>query len=117
MSELLFETYNIPSVCYGVDSLFARYDAFDNPNQDCLIISSSTSNSYVMPVLDGRPQIRNTRRLAWGSANSTEYLLKLLQLKYPLFPTRMTSMQASVCRIAHSLGSRKRLLLLVFGLL
>ena len=30
MSELLFECYNVPSVAYGIDSLFSLYN--NNPN-------------------------------------------------------------------------------------
>jgi len=28
MSELLFECYNVPSVAYGIDSLFSLYHNF-----------------------------------------------------------------------------------------
>jgi actin-related protein 5 len=35
-------------------------------------------------------------RIPWGTQQSTEYLLKLIQLKYSSFPTRVTSAQASV---------------------
>lgn len=35
-------------------------------------------------------------RIPWGSSQATEYLLKLIQLKYPTFPTRVTSSQANV---------------------
>lgn len=35
-------------------------------------------------------------RIPWGGSQSVEYLLKLIQLKYPGFPTRVTSPQCNV---------------------
>lgn len=35
-------------------------------------------------------------RIAWGGAQAAEYLLKLVQLKYPNFPTRVTVPQSTV---------------------
>ena len=34
--------------------------------------------------------------LQWGTSQASDYLLKLVQLKYPTFPTRVTPVQASV---------------------
>ncbi|KAF8170382.1 chromatin remodeling complex subunit [Pholiota molesta] len=34
-------------------------------------------------------------RIPWGAAQSSEYLLKLIQLKYPTFPTRVTNVQTN----------------------
>ena len=39
----------------------------------------------------------NTTRIPWGASQSSEYLLKLIQLKYPNFPTRVTTTQTNVC--------------------
>lgn len=60
MNELLFETYGVPSVGYGIDSLFA----FANSNQPAtvntpfaangLVVSSSTASTHVIPVLNGQ---------------------------------------------------------------
>ena len=33
MSELLFECYNVPSVAYGVDSLFSLYNNIPNSGE------------------------------------------------------------------------------------
>lgn len=35
-------------------------------------------------------------RLTWGSSQAGEYMLKLMQLKYPTFPGRLSSYQSSV---------------------
>jgi actin-related protein 5 len=36
-------------------------------------------------------------RIPWGGSQATEYLLKSIQLKYPNFPTRVTTTQCNVC--------------------
>lgn len=90
MNEILFECYSAPSVAYGIDSLFAyRY----NRGTDGLVVSSSHTSTHVIPVLDSKAQLSNCSRLNWGGLHSSEYLLKLMRLKYPTFPARMTESQ------------------------
>src|SRR5438132_39812 len=91
MNELLFECYSAPSVAYGIDSLFA-YNY--NKGSDGLIISSSHTSTHVLPVLNSKPLLSHCTRLNWGGSHAIEYLLKLLKLKYPTFPGRMTEYQA-----------------------
>lgn len=87
MNELLFECYSAPSVSYGIDSLFSyRY----NGGRSGLVVSSSHSSTHVIPVLEGRGQLSNATRLNWGGAQGIEYMMKLLKLKYPTFPGKMT---------------------------
>lgn len=71
MSELLFECYNVPSICYGVDSLFS-YHHYDQhqvavPVQDALIVSLGYQCCHVIPVLDNKAVFENTRRLNTGT--------------------------------------------------
>jgi actin-related protein len=82
VSELLFEQYNVPSVCYGIDSLFSLHyhqqtnaaaaanstggddltSVFDSngsgvdtsANASALVIDSSHLFTHVLPVLRGR---------------------------------------------------------------
>lgn len=90
MNEILFECYSAPSVAYGIDSLFAyRY----NQGTDGLVVSSSHTSTHVIPVLDSKAMLSNSSRLNWGGLQSSEYLLRLLRLKYPTFPARMTESQ------------------------
>ena len=35
-------------------------------------------------------------RIPWGATQANEYLLKLIQLKYPTFPTRVVPVQTNV---------------------
>ena len=91
MNELLFECYRAPSVVYGLDSLFSyRF----NKGASGLIVSSSHSSTHVIPVLDSKPIMSSVSRLNWGGSQGAEYLLKLLRLKYPNFPSKVTEHQA-----------------------
>ena len=91
MSEILFECYSAPSVAYGIDSLFSY--KFNKGNNG-LIISSAHSSTHVIPVLYGKPVMSSISRLNWGGYQGAEYLLKLLKLKYPSFPGKLTDYQA-----------------------
>ena len=90
MSEILFECYSAPSVAYGIDSLMSyKY----NGGRDGLVISSSHSATHLIPVLDSKPIMSNISRLNWGGYYGTDYLFKLLKLKYPTFPGKITEPQ------------------------
>lgn len=90
MNEILFECYSVPSVAYGIDCLFSyRY----NCGKDGLIISSSHMSTHVVPVLNSKALLSNSSRLNWGGFQSSDYLLKLMKLKYPTFPARMNENQ------------------------
>ena len=85
MNEILFECYSAPSVAYGIDSLFSyRY----NNGTDGLIVDSSHTSTHVIPVMNSKPMLSNSSRLNWGGLQRSEYLLKLMRLKYPTFPTK-----------------------------
>ncbi|GAA6061978.1 hypothetical protein JCM10212_005222 [Sporobolomyces blumeae] len=99
MTELLFESYSAPSIAYGIDSLFSFYDNSSHlapAQQDGLVISSSTANTHVVPVLGGRARLESAKKLAWGGSQAAEYMLKLMQLKYPAFPGRLSSYQSGI---------------------
>ncbi|OJD12909.1 hypothetical protein AJ78_06574 [Emergomyces pasteurianus Ep9510] len=90
MNEILFECYSAPSVTYGIDSLFSyRY----NRGTDGLVISSSHSSTHVIPVLNSKALLSSSTRLNWGGQQAADYMMKLLKLKYPTFPDRMTEHQ------------------------
>ncbi|MBW0482107.1 hypothetical protein O181_021822 [Austropuccinia psidii MF-1] len=97
MSELLFETYQASTVCYGIDSLFSYYNTHYNipqSQQTSLVISSSHSSTTIIPIVSGIPHVSQSRRLNWGGLQESEFLLRLMQIKYSTFPSRMTSFQA-----------------------
>ena len=90
MTELLFECYSAPSIAYGIDSLFSYKF---NRGESGLIVSSSHTSTHLIPVLNSNPILSSTTRLNWGGYQSADYLLKLLKLKYPTFPGKMTDYQ------------------------
>ncbi|XP_073165852.1 actin-related protein 5 isoform X2 [Lepidochelys kempii] len=84
MSELLFECYQVPKVSYGVDSMYSFHH---NRRQDwpcnSLIVSSGYQCTHVLPVLEGRLDAKNCKRINLGGCQAAVYLQRLLQLKYP----------------------------------
>ncbi|KAF2135379.1 uncharacterized protein K452DRAFT_323088 [Aplosporella prunicola CBS 121167] len=91
MSEILFELYGAPSVAYGIDSLFS-YNY--NNGRNGLVVSSSYTSTHLVPVVESKPMLTHATRINWGRFQSAEYLQKLLRLKYPNFPGKLTDVQA-----------------------
>jgi actin-related protein 5 len=91
MSEILFECYGAPSVAYGIDSLFSYSH---NGGRTGLVMDSSYTSTHVIPVVNSKPLLSQATRLSWGRFQSAQYLLKLLKLKYPTFPGKMSDNQA-----------------------
>ncbi|KAG8935906.1 Nuclear actin-protein involved in chromatin remodeling [Tulasnella sp. 418] len=94
-SEMLFELYSVPSVTYAVDALTSFAHNVPDVGRDGLVISFNTASTSIIPVLSGRGIFAKTKRLPWGGQQASEYLLKLVQLKYSGFPTRVTSTQST----------------------
>ncbi|NWS48556.1 ARP5 protein, partial [Probosciger aterrimus] len=84
MSELLFECYQVPKVSYGIDSLYSFYHN-RRQNWPCsgLVISSGYQCTHILPVLEGRLDAKNCKRINLGGCQAAVYLQRLLQLKYP----------------------------------
>lgn len=80
MSEMLFELYGVPSVAYGVDSLFS-YNY--NGGSTSLIVSSGNMSTHLIPVVDRQPLLAHSTRLDWGRWHCVDYLTRLLRTKYP----------------------------------
>ena len=91
MSEILFECYGAPSVAYGIDSLFS-YSY--NGGKTGLVVSSSHTSTHLIPVVNSKALLSQSTRLNWGRFQCAEYLLKLLRLKYPSFPGKISDPQA-----------------------
>jgi actin-related protein 5 len=80
MSEILYELYNIPSVAYGVDSLFAYRQ---NRGRTGLVISGGNASTHLIPVVDCKPLLSQATRLDWGRSQCVDFLTRLLKTKYP----------------------------------
>lgn len=82
MSELLFECYDVPSICYGIDSLFAL--KHNKIGENGLIISCGYHTTHVIPVLNNEIITQKVRRINLGGYHIITFLHRLLQLKYPV---------------------------------
>lgn len=89
MSELLFECYQVPAVCYGIDSIFS-FSLNNSPNGTGLIISIGYTTTHVIPFIDGRHVADKIRRINVGGYNMIAYMHRLLQLKYPVHVNNIT---------------------------
>ncbi|RDX51426.1 actin-like ATPase domain-containing protein [Lentinus brumalis] len=94
-SELMFEQYSVPSLAFCVDSVMSFYhNNLPSPpvpfHGDGLVVSFNTASTSVIPILDGKGLMSHAKRINWGAMQATEYLLKLIQLKYPTFPSRVS---------------------------
>ncbi|CAH2292729.1 actin-related 5 [Pelobates cultripes] len=84
VAELLFECYRVPKVSFGIDGLYSF-----NHNHKCLspasglIVSSGYHCTHILPVLSGRFDAKNCKRVNLGGFNAVTYLQRLLHLKYP----------------------------------
>ncbi|KAF7380485.1 hypothetical protein HZH68_016350 [Vespula germanica] len=101
MAELLFECYNIPSIAYGVDCLFSYQH--NNCPPDGLIVSIGYHTTQIIPILDGKADAVNSRRINIGGYHITSYMHRLLQLKYPVHVNAITPSRAEELIHEHSM--------------
>lgn len=63
---------------------------------NALVVSSGYQASHVLPVIDGRLDARNCKRINLGGAQSTWYMQRLVQLKHPNHAAQITLKGAQV---------------------
>ncbi|KAL2317222.1 hypothetical protein Fmac_031098 [Flemingia macrophylla] len=85
MAELLFETYGVPSIAFGVDVAFSyKYNQQQGVcAKDGLALCPGFTTTHVIPFVDGEPVYRGSCRTNIGGFHVTDYLKQLLSLKYP----------------------------------
>lgn len=93
MYEILFEAYRAPRVALGVDSLFSYYA--HSPGRSGLVVSVGHELTHLIPVLQGRGVLLNCKRIDWGANQALQFLQKSLALKYPYFPSRLSTFNTS----------------------
>ncbi|KAL6944441.1 hypothetical protein ACO0RG_001178 [Hanseniaspora osmophila] len=91
--QLLFECFEVPKVTFGIDSLYSFYQNTSTGNDTGLVIGSGHEETDVIPVINGKGVIQESKRLNWGGAQSVDYLSNLLTLKYPYFPDKLSNYQ------------------------
>lgn len=92
MYELLFEAYQVPLVVFGIDSLFSYYYNTNGNNRSSgLVIGAGNELTHIIPVHEGKGILLQTKRIDWGGDQSQQFLSKLIGLKYPYFPSKISS--------------------------
>ncbi|CAN0909536.1 Actin-related protein 5 [Linum grandiflorum] len=116
MAELLFETYGVPSVAFGVDAAFSyKYNQQQGVcNQDGLAICPGFNTTHVIPFIAGEPVYKGCSRTNIGGYHVTDYLKQLLALKYPHHIARFTwekveDLKMEHCYIASNYASEAQL--------
>ena len=117
MNELLFENYLVPKVTYGIDGLFSLYKNQPNFAKDkstAMVISLGFHSIHFMPVVNGKIEAENMRRLNVGGFHLTNFLHRGLQLKYNANSANITIGRAEEvlvdhCYVAKDFGPELRL--------
>ncbi|KAL7253192.1 hypothetical protein ACSBR1_007678 [Camellia fascicularis] len=116
MAELLFESYGVPSVAFGVDAAFSyKYNQqLGVCDKDGLAICSGFTTSHVIPFVNGEPVYEACSRTNVGGYHVTDYLKQLLSLKYPHHMSRLTwekveDLKMEHCYVAPDYASEARL--------
>ncbi|XP_075671677.1 actin-related protein 5 isoform X1 [Castanea sativa] len=103
MAELLFETYGVPSVAFGVDAAFSyKYNQqLGVCAKDGLALCPGFTTTHVIPFIDGEPVYKGSCRTNIGGYHITDYLKQLLSLKYPQHMARFTWEKVEDLKMEH----------------
>ncbi|GKU91961.1 hypothetical protein SLEP1_g5758 [Rubroshorea leprosula] len=103
MAELLFESYGVPSIAFGVDAAFSyKYNQQHGIcDKDGLAISPGFSTSHVIPFVNGEPVYKGCCRTNVGGFHVTDYLKQLLSLKHPHHMARLTWEKVEDLKMEH----------------
>jgi len=86
MTEMLFECYGVPSVCYGVDALFAylfNRGRMVDEGKNGILIHSGFVTTHILPIMGEKFNPASAVRIDVGGFHGTDLLQNLLVLKYP----------------------------------
>ncbi len=94
LSQLLFEGYQVPSVCYGVDSLFSYYKYGRERGNTGLLVRSGFMATHILPIFDIKNDkkygdgfyfdAQTLKRLSIGGYTATDYMLKVRSFTFIL---------------------------------
>ena len=70
--------------------------SFTSVTTDALLVSCGYQTTHIIPVLNGRIQSHNVRRMNLGGAQVDSFMQKVLQLKYPGHYAQVTLARAEV---------------------
>ncbi|CAN3374379.1 hypothetical protein DIURU_000742 [Diutina rugosa] len=90
MYETMFEVYQVPKLALGIDHLFSYYENSSGRSTG-LVIGMGNEATHLIPVVAGKGILSQTKRIDFGGNTASNFLGKLLALKYPYFPQKLTS--------------------------
>lgn len=97
LSEMMFELYNVPSLCYGIDFQFSllknltKLSRSSTKDLNTLIISSSYQTTHIVPVLNGSINYDKSRRISIGGFHVLDLLTKSMHLRHPDLKSKFTN--------------------------
>eukprot|EP00171_Calliarthron_tuberculosum_P012321 IDg12321t1 len=110
--ELVFEAYEVPAACIGIDALFAYLQNAHTRderglrflNRDALVVSCGHSATHVLPVSAGRFVPTASRRINVGGRHMTSHLAQRLRLLHPdhapvLSMSRVERLKHELCEV------------------
>lgn len=103
MAELLFETYGVPSLAFGIDGVFgyAHNQKQGVCERDGLLVNMGHQTSHVIPIVAGEPVLEAACRTPVGGFQVTSYLKRLLSLQYPYHVSSITWEKAEELKQEH----------------
>jgi actin-related protein 5 len=115
-TELLFETYRVPKICFGVDALFSYLLNGSAPDgrggvgyarKSGVVVSCGFHTTHVLPVHEGSYYAPGTKRINLGGHNMTTNLSRRLQLRNPDYATlfsysRVEALKHDTCYVSEA---------------
>lgn len=111
--ELVFEAYDAPAVCFGIDALFAYlYNAHKRDQHGLryakdrgLVVACGHSATHVLPVYEGRFAPTAAKRINVGGRHMTSHLTQRLSLQHPdhatvLSQSRVETLKQQLCEVS-----------------
>eukprot|EP00250_Pteridium_aquilinum_P020869 c24972_g2_i2 orf=507-2663(-) len=103
MAELLFETYGVPSLGFGIDGVFSylQNKRLGRCGSDGLVVCSGYTTTHSIPVYHGEPVLEACCRTNIGGYHVTDYLKRLLSLEYPYHVASLSWEKVEALKIEH----------------
>ena len=84
MTEIMFETFQVPGIFIGCSSVLALYGSGRTTG---VVVESGHGVSHIYPIYDGFAINRGVVRLEYSGRTLTDYLLKLLAKRGHMYKT------------------------------
>lgn len=111
--EILFEAYEVPAACVGIDALFAYLQNAHTRDErglrfarrDALVLACSHGATHVLPVVDGHFAPTSAKRISVGGRHMTSHLAQRLRLLHPthapvLSGPRVERLKHELCEVS-----------------